>query len=84
MCTDACKGKKQFAEYFLCICSAKYTRASAPARKMSLFSSIIITIILSYAKIRIYSLRLLYSNLNKKQAFQEKKFLHKSLFKIPL
>ena len=35
-------------EYFLCVGSAKYTRASSLARKMSLFSSIIITIILSY------------------------------------
>ena len=34
-------------EYFLYIGSAKYTRASPPARKMSLFSSIIITIIYS-------------------------------------
>ena len=40
-------------EYFLCIGSVKYTRASPPARKMSLFSSIIITIVLSYAIIRI-------------------------------
>ena len=34
--------------------TAKYTEASPPARKMSLFSSIIITIILFYAIIRIY------------------------------
>ena len=34
--------------------TAKYTKASPPARKMSLFSSIIITIILSYAIIKIY------------------------------
>ena len=34
-------------EYFLCIGSAKYTRASPPARKMSLFSAIVITIMLS-------------------------------------
>ena len=40
-------------EYFLCIGSAKYTRASPPARIMSLFSCIIITIILSYEIIRI-------------------------------
>ena len=32
-------------EIFLCIGSAKYTRASPPARKMWLFSSIITTII---------------------------------------
>ena len=43
-----------FVEYFLCIGSAKYTRTSPSARKMSLFSSIIITIILSYAITRIY------------------------------
>ena len=44
---------------FLCIDraslgTAKYTKTSAPARKMWLFSSIIITIILSYVIIRIY------------------------------
>ena len=39
-------------EYFLCIGSAKYTRALPPARNMSLFSSIIIKI-LSYGIIRI-------------------------------
>ena len=43
-------------EYFLCIGPAKYTKGSPPARKMSLFSSIIITIILSYAIIRIYTI----------------------------
>ena len=32
----------------------KYTKASPPAKKMSLFPFIIITIILSYAMIRIY------------------------------
>ena len=41
-------------EIFLCIGTAQYTKASPPARKMSFFSSIIITIILSYAIIRIY------------------------------
>ena len=40
-------------EYFLCIGSAKYTTASPPTRKISLFPSIIITIILSYAIIRL-------------------------------
>ena len=43
-------------EYCLCNGMAKYTRALPPARKMLLFSSIIITIILSYAIIRIQSL----------------------------
>ena len=42
-----------FMQYFLCVGSGKYTRVSPPARKMLLFSSIIITIILSYAIIRI-------------------------------
>ena len=40
-------------EYFLCIVTAKYTKAWPPAKKMSLFSSIIITIVLPYAMIRI-------------------------------
>ena len=39
----------------MCIVSVKYTRASPPAIKMSLFSAIIITIILSYVIIRIYT-----------------------------
>ena len=41
-------------KYFLCIGTAKYTKTSLPARKISFFSSIIIAIILSYAIIRIY------------------------------
>ena len=40
-------------EYFICIYLDKQTRALPPARKMLLFSSIIITIISSYAMIRI-------------------------------
>ena len=46
-------GSKQILQNILCIGSAKYARASSLGSKMSLFSSIIITIILSYAKIRI-------------------------------
>ena len=42
------------AEYFVCIGSAKYIRASSPATKMSLFSSVITTIILFYAIIGIF------------------------------
>ena len=38
----------------LCIITTKYTKTSPPAKKMSLFISIIITITLSYAIIRIY------------------------------
>ena len=41
--------------FFLCTGPAKYTKASPPARKMLLFSSII-TIILSYAIIRTYTI----------------------------
>ena len=41
-------------EYFLCTVTAKYTKASPPARKISLFSSIIIAIILPYAINEIY------------------------------
>ena len=43
----------KFVEYYLFIGTAKYTKASPPAKKM-LFSSIIITIILPNAMIRIY------------------------------
>ena len=45
-----------FVEYFLCVSPAKYTKASPPARKMSLFPSIVITNILSYAIIRIHTI----------------------------
>ena len=41
-------------KYFLCIGTANYTKASPPARRMSLFSFNIITIILSYVIIRMY------------------------------
>ena len=46
--------------FFLYIGVAKYTTASPPARKISLFSSIIITIILSYAIITIYTILHIY------------------------
>ena len=47
---------KNVVEYSLFTGPAKYTRVSPPARKMSLFSSMIITIILSNAVIRIYTI----------------------------
>ena len=47
-------------EYFLCIAPAKYTKASPQARKKKNFFSIIITIILSYAIIRIYTILHIY------------------------
>ena len=46
-------------EYFLCISPAKYAKALPPARKM-LFSAIMITITLSYAIIRIYTILHIY------------------------
>ena len=57
MVPDKCCG------IFLCISPAKYTRASLPARKMSLFSSITIKIILSHAIIRIYTILCLLAGL---------------------
>ena len=51
--------------FFLCIGLAKYTRASSPARKMLLFSSIIITIVLSYAIIKIYTILHIYLQVSK-------------------
>ena len=46
--------------FFLCIGPAKYTKASPPARKMSLFFFIIITIILSCETIRSYTILHIY------------------------
>ena len=48
--------KQMLWNIFLCICLAKYTKASLKAMKMSLFTPIIITIILSYAIIRVYTI----------------------------
>ena len=48
--------QKNVVDYFLCIGPAKYTRPSLHLRKMPLFFSIIITITLSYAIIRIYTI----------------------------
>ena len=53
-------------EYFLYIGTAKYTKASPPARKI-LFSSIIITIILSYTIIRIYTILHIYLQISETQ-----------------
>ena len=56
---------------FLCIGLAKYTKASPPAKKMSLFSSIIITIILSYAIIRIYTVLHIYLQVSETEGLAE-------------
>ena len=55
----------------LCIGQAEYTRASPPAIKMSLFSSIIVTIILSYAIIRIYTILYIYLQVSKTEGLAE-------------
>ena len=60
-----------FVEFFLCIGTAKYTKASLPARKISLFSSIIITIILSFVIIRIYIILHIYSQVSETEELAE-------------
>ena len=55
-------------KHFLCTSTSKYSRASSPARKMSKFSSITITIIFSYAIIRIQSPSSIFESPQKKQA----------------
>ena len=63
-------GSKQML-HFLCIGTAKHTKASPPARKMSLFSSIIITIILCYVIIRIYIILLTCLQVSKTEGLAE-------------
>ena len=58
-------------EYFLCVGPVKYTKASTPARKMSLFPSIIITIILSYAIIRTYTILHIYLQVSETEKLVE-------------
>ena len=60
-----------FVEYFLCIGTVKYTEVSSPARKMSLFSSIIITIILPYAMIRVYIILHIYLHVSETEGLAE-------------
>ena len=57
-------------EYFLCIGWARYTKASPPARKM-LFSSIIITVILSCAITRIYIILHIYLQVSETEELAE-------------
>ena len=51
--------------------TAKYTKASPQAMKMWLFSSIMITIILSYAIIRIYIILFIYLQVSKTEGLAE-------------
>ena len=60
-----------FVEYFLCIGAAKYIKASPSARKMSFFSSIIITIVLPYAIIKIYIILHIYSQVSETEGLAE-------------
>ena len=53
------------------LCTAKYTKASPPARKMSLFSSIIITIILFYAITEIYIILRIYLQVSETEGLAE-------------
>ena len=57
--------------FFLCIAPAKYIKASLLAKKMLLFSSIIITIILSYAIIRIYTFLHIYLQVSETERLAE-------------
>ena len=56
---------------FVCISQAKDTKASPPARKLSLFFSIIFTIILSYAIIRIYTILHIYLQVSETERLAE-------------
>ena len=58
-------------KYFLCIGPGKYTKAPPPAKKMLLFPSIIITIILSYAIIRIYTILYIYLQVSETEELSE-------------
>ena len=57
--------------FFLFIGPAKYTEASPPARKMLLFSSVIITIILSYAISRICTILHIYLQVSETERLAE-------------
>ena len=56
---------------FLCISPAKYTGASPPSRKMLLFSSIIVTINLSYMIIRMYAILHIYLQVSETEGLVE-------------
>ena len=60
-----------FVEYFLYIGTIKYTKTSPPARRMSLFSYIIITNILSYVIIKIYRILDIYLQVSETEGLTE-------------
>ena len=61
---------------FFVPCSGQYTRASVPAREMSLFSSIIITNILFYAIIRIYKILHIYLQVSETEGLEEIRLMY--------
>ena len=63
--------KLNVVEYFLCIGPAKNTKASLPARKIMLFSSIIITVIFSYMIIKIYTILHIYLQVSETEGLTE-------------
>ena len=83
MCTYVYKGEEveklvlngwpqtNVVEYFLCIGPAKCTKASPPAMKMLLFSSIINAIILSYTIIRICTILHIYMQVSETEGLAE-------------
>ena len=71
VCTKWMAPNKCCGIFFVCIGLAKYTKASSPARKMLLFSSIIITTILSYAIIRIYTILHIYLQVSETEGLAE-------------
>ena len=62
---------KRCGIFFVCIGPAKYTKASPPAREMSLFSSIIIMVILSHVIIRIYTILHIYFQVSETEGLAE-------------
>ena len=63
--------KQMLWNTFVSIGPVKYTRASPPPRKMLLFSSIIITFILSYAITRIYTILQIYLQVSETEGLAE-------------
>ena len=63
--------QRNVVEYFLCIGPVKYTKARPPITEMSLFSSIIITIILSYAINRLYTILHIYLEVSETKGLAE-------------
>ena len=61
---------------FFVPCSGQYARASVPAREISLFSSIIITNILFFAIIRIYTILHIYLQVSETEGLEEIRLMY--------